>query len=50
LVHYENHIFPAFNVADSSLFCGAATWMVLMLIEWRQGRGPNADDVEDASV
>jgi len=50
LVHYENYIFPAFNVADSSLFCGAATWIVLMLIEWRQGRGPNADDVEDASV
>jgi signal peptidase II len=50
LVHYEAYIFPAFNVADSALFCGAATWIILMLIEWRQGRRDDAAEVKDANV
>lgn len=36
LVHYQNYYFPAFNVADSALFCGAALWIILMIVEHRQ--------------
>ena len=51
LVHYEAYIFPAFNVADSALFCGAATWIVLMFIEWRTGRGGDeSSNVKDANA
>ena len=35
LVHYQDYIFPAFNVADSALFCGVALWMVLIFREYR---------------
>jgi signal peptidase II len=35
LVHYQEHIFPAFNVADSALFCGVALWMILIFREHR---------------
>ncbi|MEM7097146.1 MAG: signal peptidase II [Pseudomonadota bacterium] len=35
LVHYQVHEFPAFNIADSALFCGAALWILTMLIEYR---------------
>ena len=35
LVHYQNHNFPAFNVADSALFCGAVLWMGAMIVEYR---------------
>ena len=35
LVHYQQHFFPAFNVADSALFCGVALWLVLMIRESR---------------
>ncbi len=38
LVHYETYYFPAFNVADSSLFCGAALWILLMIAEYRAER------------
>ena len=38
LVHYREYYFPAFNVADSALFCGAAFWVLLMLLEWRAER------------
>ena len=38
LVHYQQYEFPAFNIADSSLFCGAALWIILMVIEYRQGK------------
>ena len=27
LLHYQQHIFPAFNVADSALFCGVVIWI-----------------------
>lgn len=33
---YGAYGFPAFNIADSSLFCGAALWIVLMIRERRQ--------------
>ena len=41
LVHYEHHIFPAFNVADSALFCGAAVWILMMILEARRVRASN---------
>ena len=44
LFHYEHHIFPAFNVADSSLFCGAVLWIWLMISEYR-----NRENSEQAS-
>ena len=36
--HYQQWGFPAFNVADSSLFCGAVLWIFLMIKEYRQER------------
>ena len=39
LVHYEQYYFPAFNVADSALFIGAALWIWRMVAESRQRRG-----------
>jgi signal peptidase II len=38
LFHYENYYFPAFNLADSALFCGAALWIIVMIIEYRQSK------------
>ncbi|MEM6999900.1 MAG: signal peptidase II [Pseudomonadota bacterium] len=35
---YQGTSFPAFNIADSSLFCGAALWVILLIIEYRQTR------------
>lgn len=35
LLHYQQHIFPAFNVADSALFCGVVIWIALMIQESR---------------
>jgi len=43
LVHYETYYFPAFNVADSSLFCGAALWIVLMIAEYRTNKSSVSD-------
>jgi signal peptidase II len=43
LVHYEANYFPAFNVADSSLFCGAAFWILLMIAEYRESRVRNIE-------
>lgn len=42
LVHYENYIFPAFNVADSALFCGVVLWMILIFQEYRAQKSPVA--------
>ena len=36
--NYEQYAFPAFNVADMSLFCGAALWILLMIAEYRSSR------------
>jgi len=44
LVHYEQHIFPAFNVADSALFCGAAVWIFVMIMEARQDKASGPDE------
>lgn len=38
LLHHQQYYFPAFNLADSSLFCGAALWILLMLRERRSVR------------
>ena len=38
LVHYEDYYFPAFNLADSALFMGAALWIWRMVAESRQRR------------
>ncbi len=38
LVHYQQHNFPAFNIADSALFCGAVLWILVMIHEHRQGK------------
>jgi signal peptidase II len=36
LVHYRDWYFPAFNVADIALSCGAAAWIGhLLLTSWR---------------
>ncbi|GIS20900.1 MAG: hypothetical protein CM15mP120_28160 [Pseudomonadota bacterium] len=42
LVHYQHHIFPAFNVADSALFCGVVLWAILLFRQYRQERETNA--------
>jgi len=35
-VHYGDWYFPAFNVADIALSCGAAAWIGhLLLSSWR---------------
>ena len=38
LVHYQTYYFPAFNIADSALFCGAVVWIFYMFVEYRQSR------------
>jgi len=39
LVHYRDWYFPAFNVADIALCCGAAAWIGhLLLTSWRDRR------------
>lgn len=38
LVHYQQHIFPAFNVADSALFCGVVLWGWLLFQQFRHER------------
>ena len=43
LVHYETYYFPAFNLADSALFCGAALWVLLMIAEYREKRSSLRD-------
>ncbi len=37
LVHYQNHYFPAFNVADSAISVGAAGWILTMILHARAG-------------
>jgi signal peptidase II len=38
LVHYRQHPFPAFNVADSAISVGAALWILAMLRDSRRER------------
>ncbi|MEZ5558237.1 MAG: signal peptidase II [Pseudomonadales bacterium] len=42
LVHWQQHYFPAFNVADSALSIGAALWIWLLLSEYLRGRRQQA--------
>ena len=35
---YGAYGFPAFNIADSALFCGAALWILLMLLDYLRDR------------
>jgi signal peptidase II len=44
LVHYQQYNFPAFNVADSALFCGAAVWILLMISERKQSKTSTVQD------
>jgi len=44
LLHYNQYIFPAFNVADSALFCGAALWILMMILERRSTSVEGAND------
>ncbi len=44
LLHYNQHFFPAFNVADSALFCGAALWILMMILERKSTSVESAND------
>jgi len=46
LLHYQQHIFPAFNVADSALFCGVVLWAILLFQQFRQDRADQRDASE----
>lgn len=43
LVHYQQHYFPAFNVADSAISVGAVAWIALMMRDSRRARLTEAD-------
>ena len=45
LFHYGSAYFPAFNVADSSLFCGAVLWIIVMIRESRAAKATERADV-----
>ena len=36
--HYDRWGFPAFNVADIALFCGASLWILLLFLEFLRER------------
>lgn len=38
LVHYQDWYFPAFNVADIALSCGAVLWIGFLLLDARRTR------------
>jgi signal peptidase II len=41
--HYGGWGFPAFNVADSALFCGAVLWIgILVVSSWRERKMPES--------
>ena len=42
LVHYQSWYFPAFNVADISLFVGASLWILIMLAAYVRDRKATA--------
>ena len=41
--HFRHAYFPAFNVADASLFCGAALWIWVMIQESRASKAASND-------
>lgn len=47
LFHYREWYFPAFNVADICLFCGAVLWILLLLRAFlKERRGQTAGGAE----
>ncbi len=40
--HYDRWGFPAFNIADIALFCGATLWILLLVLEFRRERRERA--------
>jgi signal peptidase II len=38
LVHWQHYYFPAFNVADSGVSVGAASWILWMIVDARRTR------------
>jgi len=42
LVHWREAYFPTFNVADAAITLGAAIWILMAFIEWRQQRSDPA--------
>ncbi len=40
--HYDRWGFPAFNVADIALFCGASLWILLLFLEFLKERRERA--------
>lgn len=47
LFHYREWYFPAFNVADIGLFCGAVLWILLLLGAFlKERRGETAGGAE----
>ena len=42
LVHWRDAYFPAFNVADAAITLGAAIWILMAIVEWRQQRSDQA--------
>lgn len=41
--HFRHAYFPAFNVADASLFCGAVIWIGVMIQEARSNKAASSD-------
>ena len=46
LVHYREWYFPAFNVADICLFCGAVLWILLLIGSFLKDRRETAGGAE----
>lgn len=42
-MHYQNHFFPAFNVADSAITAGAAILLLDVLFNFAEGQSDESD-------